>query len=168
MNRLCSSCDREYPATTEHFFRHLQRADGLHSWCKQCCAKGNTRSRAKLNSTIEGRARVFLQNAKKSALKRGHDFDLEVKDIVECWTEQFGICAYSGRQMTLEAGQLETVSIERIDSSIGYVKANVVLVCQAVNGMKSNRNFQDFFELCRDVARFLGDEDLNLSVMPVK
>ena len=146
------------------FFKHNQTADGYHSWCKECCKKGNERSRVKVNSTIQGRARIFLQNARKSAVKRNQEFALTVADIVNCWNDQFGVCAYSGRNMTLEAGKLNTVSIERIDSAKGYTKDNTILVCQAINRMKSDFGFDDFYELCRDIADFMGDESLNLAV----
>ena len=66
--------------------------------------------------------------------------------------------------MTLEPGKLETVSIERIDSKIGYTFENTVLVCQAINRMKSDFDFDEFFALCRDVATFLGDDKLDLAV----
>jgi len=66
--------------------------------------------------------------------------------------------------MTLEAGNLNTVSIERIDSSQGYIPANTILVCQAINRMKSNFEFNDFYDLCKDVAIFLGDEKLEIAV----
>jgi hypothetical protein len=66
--------------------------------------------------------------------------------------------------MTLDAGHLNTVSIERIDSSVGYTPSNTILVCQAINRMKSDFSYEDFYELCRDVAEFLGDESLNLAV----
>ena len=66
--------------------------------------------------------------------------------------------------MSLEAGRLDTVSIERIDSKIGYTPENTILVCQAVNRMKSDFTFEQFYEMCADVAKFLGDESLNLSV----
>jgi hypothetical protein len=64
----------------------------------------------------------------------------------------------------LEAGKLNTVSIERIDSNVGYTPENTVLVCQAINRMKSDFEFDDFYDLCRDVAEFLGDDNLNLAV----
>jgi len=146
------------------FFKHSQTPDGLHSWCKECCRKGNQKSRIKVNSTIEGRAKVFLQNAKKSAKKRNQEFFLEIPDVVGCWYDQLMICAYSGIEMTLEAGKLNTVSIERIDSNIGYTKDNTILVCQAINRMKSDFNYQDFYMLCQSVAKFLGDDELKLVV----
>ena len=66
--------------------------------------------------------------------------------------------------MTLIAKQLNTVSIERINSKIGYTPQNTILVCQAVNRMKSNFAYEDFYELCRDVTMFLSDDELQLAV----
>lgn len=160
--KTCFKCKTTKPF--DCFFKHSATADGHHSWCKHCCKEGNNRSREKLNSTIEGRAKVFLQNAKKSAEKRQQEFLMTVADVVGCWNDQMGICAYSGRKMTLKAGELTTVSIERIDSNKGYVPENTILVCQAINRMKSNFQFEDFYSLCRDVATFLGDDQLNLAV----
>ena len=160
--KTCFKCKTSKPVSL--FFKHHLTADGYHSWCKDCCREGNERSRQMLNSTIEGRARIFLRNAKNSAAKRQQVFALTVSDIAKCWEQQHGICAYSGRQMTLEAGHLETVSIERIDSTVGYIPENTILVCQAINRMKSDFSLTDFHALCADVAQFLGDNDLNLAV----
>jgi hypothetical protein len=49
--------------------------------------------------------------------------------------------------------------IERIDSALGYFEDNCVLVCLAVNRMKSDLAPETFFEMCRDVVRWLGDDD---------
>lgn len=160
--KTCFKCKTSKPVSL--YFKHAQTADGYHSWCKECCRAGSARSIEKINSTIEGRARIFLRNAKNSAVKRGQIFGLTVSDIVKCWHAQEGVCSYSGRQMTLEAGQLNTVSIERIDSAVGYTLENTILVCQAINRMKSDFGFEDFYNLCRDVADFLGDDNLELAV----
>ena len=146
------------------FFKHNQTSDGFHSWCKVCCRIGNEKSRSKINSTINGKAKIFLQNAKNSSKKRNQEFFLEINDIVDFWNKQNKICAYSGLEMTLESGKLNTVSIERIKSNIGYTKENTILVCQAVNRMKSDFNFEDFYMLCQSVAKFLGDDNLKLAV----
>ena len=162
MTKTCFRCKTLKPVDV--FFRSKNTPDGYHSWCKICCSEGNEKSRKKQNSTIEGRAVVFLRNARKAAVKREQEFCLSIPDIVECWTTQKGFCAYSGRLMTLLAGNLNTVSIERIDSDIGYTPSNVVLVCQAVNRMKSDFALDEFFELCRDVAKFIGDDEGELAV----
>ena len=160
--KTCFKCKTS--KTVSLYFKHAQTADGYHSWCKECCTVGNARSRVKQNSTIEGRAKIFLQNAKKSAIKRHQLFELNISDVINCWNTQAHICAYSGRLMTLEAGKLNTVSIERIDSAIGYTLENTILVCQAINRMKSDFGFEEFYNLCRDVADFLGDDKLELAV----
>ena len=160
--KTCFRCKQTKDAGL--FFKHKQTADGLHSWCKACCTEGNTRSRAKRDATIEGKAKTFWRNAQKSADKRGHEFSITLHDIVKAWNDQKEICAYSGRKMTLVAGQLNTVSIERIDSKIGYTSNNTILVCQAINRMKSNFEFEDFYAFCADVTTFLGDDELRLAV----
>lgn len=160
--KTCFKCKTE--KSFDLFFLHKQTNDGYHSWCKSCCKEGNKHSRNKVNSTIQGRAKVFLQNAKKSAVKRNQEFCLTIEDIVNCWNEQLQVCAYSGREMTLVAGQLNTVSIERINSKIGYTPENTILVCQAINRMKSDFDYDDFYNLCKDVAKFLSDENLSINV----
>lgn len=160
--KTCFHCKEEKELT--NFFKSSNTLDKLHSWCKSCCKVGNKISRDKLNSTIEGRAKIFLRNAKNSAQKRKQEFDITTEDIIYAWNKQLQTCAYSGRKMTLQHGFHNTVSIERIDSKIGYTKQNTILVCQAINRMKSDFNFEEFYELCKDVATFLGDENLKLSV----
>ena len=160
--KTCFRCKQTKPL--DLFFKHKQTSDGHHSWCKICCTEGNERSREKQNATIEGRAKIFLRNAQNSAKKRNQEFSLTIQDIVDCWHKQLGFCAYSGRAMAFEAGKLNTVSIERIDSNVGYTVENTVLVCQAINRMKSDFSFEDFFALCRDVTDFLSDETKDLAV----
>jgi hypothetical protein len=160
--KICFKCKTSKPIIG--FFKNSQTLDGFHSWCKSCCTEGNIKSRAKANSQIGTRAKIFLRNAAKAAVKRNQEFSLTANDIVEMWDLQLAICPYSGREMTLEAGKLETVSIERIDSGIGYTRENTILVCNAVNRMKSDFSLQEFYDLCSDVARFIGDKDLQLAV----
>ena len=160
--RTCFSCKGLFEITD--FFKSTNTSDGLHSWCKQCCKKGTDKSREKLYSTIEGRAKVFLQNARKAAIKRGNEFEIDIPDIVEIWKYQKQICAYSGREMTLKSAKSNSVSIERIDSNIGYTKKNTILVCWAINRMKSDFSFDEFFELCKSVTQHLSDDSLELNV----
>jgi hypothetical protein len=66
--------------------------------------------------------------------------------------------------MTLESSKFNTVSIERIDSKIGYTKDNTILVCGSINRMKSDFGFEEFYNLCKSVTTFLSDENLNIQV----
>jgi len=46
------------------------------------------------------------------------------------------------------------LSIDRIDSSKGYVEGNIQLVCRAVNYAKHALSQQEFIELCKEVVAF--------------
>lgn len=71
-------------------------------------------------------------------------------------TSQFSPCkkaklrngkSYDGRTNT-------NVSIDRIDSSKGYTKDNIWLICSAVNFMKSNLNLEEFKQYCQAVINY--------------
>ena len=80
------------------------------------------------------------------------------------WEAQGGKCAYTFFDMTTQASSPYSVSVERIDSAIGYTKQNTILVCFAVNRMKSDFDPLLFYEFCRGVVKHLGDKDGKLKV----
>jgi len=167
-SRLCSKCGECFPPTSEFFYRHSQRSDGFHSWCKPCCKKGNQRSLEKRYATFEGRITTFLGSCKNSAQKRNQEFSLTRRDFVDMWAAQDGLCVYTGIEMELQPNTLLSVSVERIDSSVGYTAENTVLCCNAVNRMKSDLDPETFFDLCKAVTLWLSDENLNRDVEMVK
>ena len=162
--RSCSKCKKEFPADNTHFFKHSQRSDGLHSWCKSCCKEGNKKSIEKKYSTFEGRITTFLRTCKESAKKRNQEFSLSRKDFLDMWKQQDGLCVYTGLPMELAPATLFSVSVERIDNNIGYTPENTVLVTNAVNRMKSNMEGEDFFHFCKCVTLWLSNKDLELEV----
>jgi len=166
--RLCFSCKSTFPATNEFFFRHSQRKDGLHSWCKDCCRIGNLKSKQKLYSTFEGRIKTFLRSCKNSSEKRGHEFSITRQDLIDMWERQEGICVYTGLKMELQPNTLLSVSVERINSDIGYTSENTVLCCNVVNRMKSDLDAEIFFDICKSVTMWLSNENLTLDVEFVK
>ena len=44
------------------------------------------------------------------------------------------------------------ISIDRIDSSKGYIKGNIQLVCGIVNVMKSDSSEDEFLQLCKKIV----------------
>lgn len=91
--------------------------------------------------------------------------------VFSIYHKQGGLCALSGRQMTFICGQgyqVTNISIDRIDSSIGYVEGNIQLVCRAVNVMKSVFTQDDFVNFCYDVVNSnpRNNKASNLKVMP--
>jgi hypothetical protein len=63
--------------------------------------------------------------------------------LVKTWDLQNGKCAITGTKMLCQAGLLETVSIDRIESNKGYVEGNIQLVCKWVNLAKNRFSNDD-------------------------
>jgi len=84
------------------------------------------------------------------------------------WETQGGVCVYTGLEMELQPNTLLSVSVERIDSKIGYTSENTVLCCNVVNRMKSDLDGQTFFDVCKAVTMWLSDDKTNLDVEFVK
>lgn len=150
------------------FFKHSGTSDGFHSWCKSCCKIGNNKSRLKAYSTFDGRINTFLRSCKNSAKKRNQEFRLTRQDFIDMWKNQSGACAYTGLKMDLTPNTDFSVSVERIDSNIGYIPENTILTTTAINRMKSNFSAEFFYKMCRDVTIWLSDENLDRDVDFIK
>jgi hypothetical protein len=80
-------------------------------------------------------------------------FDLIREDLIDLYNKQEGKCAISGIQMTHYIGKNQgyhhnNVSVDRIDSTKGYIKENIQLVCTTVNLMKSNMSLEELKYFC--------------------
>lgn len=98
-----------------------------------------------------------------AGIAKGLGFDLTIEFVWELYEKQEGVCALSGLPIYFdgELGSLnkhgyqrKTASLDRIDSSRGYLQDNVQWVHKEINQMKSNRTDEDFVELCKAVAIF--------------
>lgn len=57
----------------------------------------------------------------------------------------------------LNNGRVNTnVSIDRIDSTKGYLKTNVQLVCMVVNQMKSDLSLNELISICKQIIEHNG------------
>ena len=78
--------------------------------------------------------------------KRKHDYDVTLQDLLDLWDEQKGICTYSGVKLLHpnEGGNnLNTASLDRIDSNLGYIKGNLQFISITCNQAKNNLTHQE-------------------------
>ncbi len=97
-------------------------------------------------ATLEGRFRSYKGNAKK----RGIEFKI-TKEYLKTLPLK---CAYTGIDLTWEANKLNTASLDRVDSSLGYIEGNLVFCCSAINYMKLDNSPEKFIELCNMVTDY--------------
>jgi hypothetical protein len=89
--------------------------------------------------------------------KKNPKFEMEI-DMHYAWQkflEQNGKCNYTGLKLQFpDTGSLGgTASLDRIDSSKGYIKDNIQWVHAVVNNMKSDLDSKDFKNYCKLVTK---------------
>lgn len=112
---------------------------------------------AKLALDVNRSLKYFHSMARKGAVKRNIPFNITVEDIVQLYQIQEGKCAISGMEMSLVHGSKTTqnatkLSVDRIDSSIGYQANNVQLVTWQVNASKSVWSTEQLVEMARAIV----------------
>ena len=90
------------------------------------------------------------------AAQRGLEVQVTHQDIWELFQEQRGICALSGLPLHFDAvGERSqgNASLDRIDSSKGYIPGNVQWVDKRIQQMKWDMPQDEFLSLCAAVAK---------------
>src|SRR5579872_4296674 len=87
-------------------------------------------------------------NWKGGAQRRNILWNLEFKDLEAIPR----ICFYTGKPLSLDFNQENTISLDRVDSSKGYTKDNVVFCCADINRMKQEFSIDKFLNLCQSVC----------------
>lgn len=142
---------------------HKPRSDFYHAKqkCKSCFDKrrkaerdDETRLLPVLQSIMRHTAtRVHLINRRSGSYEK---CDVDVNYLMHRWDVQKGLCALSGVPMTHTSRPVDdrrnNVSLDRIDSSRNYTKANVQLVTQTANICKHSLVQEDFVQLCSMIA----------------
>ena len=131
-HRRCTKCKEVLPF--EAFSKHSACLFGVNSICREC--------RKPMSKTQWDRwplEKKILNRAKSRAIKKGLDFNIDLSDIVIP-----EICPILGTP-------IDTPSIDRIDSSKGYVKGNVMICSNRANVLKNNGSLDEF----RKVVAFL-------------
>lgn len=91
----------------------------------------------------------LLNQLKASAKKRGIEFDLTTNDI-----DEIGIpltCPVLGMPIHFYRGKpkADSISFDRIDSTKGYTKDNLIIVSYRANQLKSNATLDEMRSLVR-------------------
>lgn len=116
--------------------------------CKTCSNKNNHPQ-----GEIHGIRVAWFNKYRISAEYRSLDWEIEIDDIAILLSQQAGRCALSGLWLVTR-GPMNgiTVSIDRIDNSLGYTISNIQLVHKKVNMMRGSLSIEEFQSFCTAVA----------------
>lgn len=161
-NIICYKC-KNYKKL-EEFHDSPQESDvfyrcGKDKRCRSC-KKEQYEKRRSQNRGKQDLDRILLERwhgAKDRARLNGLVIDFKWDYLKELWIRQEGRCSISNINMTfiMNNGRVSTnVSLDRKDSSKGYIKGNVQLVCMAVNQMKNDLKIKELLYFCYNILKY--------------
>jgi len=144
----CIPCKKIYNAQRKDLYvsdadREF-RAKKIKSWRFRNPDKVKDRDR-KRGTTWLGLVGLWRKASK--VRKKTWDADL----TVEYFKSLPFVCHYTGDDLTMSSHELNKVSIDRIDSKLGYTRDNVVLCRKDINIMKNRYSVEHFKKMCQKV-----------------
>lgn len=133
---------------------------GRHKTCLNCAKKNQTGNNS--HSWKGGRhiSLTVYNFWKKNAIRRKIIWDLSVEYLDALLESQNFRCIFTGDKLTIGHGNGNglivngSASLDRIDSSLGYIYGNVQFVIKPVNLAKQALSDSDFIELCRKIVNY--------------
>ena len=155
--KTCPKCGEVKPLS--EFVRDARKNFGRGSHCHACRKKIHLAYRQSCveKDLVQWKLRMLVADSKNRAKKAGVDHDIDVNYLLEILLEY---CPYLGTKFHWEAktncgnrgAHPHSPSIDRIDSSKGYVKGNVAIVSHRANAIKHNATEQELFRIGRAVS----------------
>ena len=136
MRKKCSKCGQRRPV--EKFYRDKRSKDGYESQCKLC------RSIAQKSRRSGSKSR--FSRYKSRAKRDGIIFKLSYEEFKKI-TDQS--CFYCGTYS--ENSVKDFCGIDRVNSSKGYIKGNIVPCCNVCNMMKGIMYQQEFLDKVEEI-----------------
>jgi hypothetical protein len=173
----CGVCGQKFSRSRGELKRSLRLGRPL--FCSRSCA-----GRANLKN-IPNETRVWghlkqgsaadryspFRTSYRIARNRAHrverEFTITLDDLVLQWERQRGKCPYTGWEMVLPKSSTaynlmekssRNASIDRIDSSKGYVPGNIQFVALMANMAKNDFSHEEMEEFCWAIAQHLMGE----------
>ena len=135
-----------------------RKTDVMRGKIKSCgCHKNKGSNNGQWYGYEELNGRTF-GHYKKGAKKRNIEFNVTIEYLWDVYIKQNKKCPYTGVELILSPKTSdnrtpENASLDRIDSSKGYIEGNVQWVLKKVNNMKNDMSHDEFIELCSSISR---------------
>ena len=131
---------------------------------RKSCGCRNFRRRGSENPKWSGHEEIsgsYWHSIKSGAISRNLKMEVSIKQAWNKFLEQEKKCALTGLELQMCKSHVEkrhantqTASLDRIDSSKGYVLGNIQLVHKDINRIKMDLDTGYFVELCRKVVNY--------------
>ena len=132
------------------------RADNLNSGATQTCGCKNLFDLRKIKFGLTLVNQRYFNKVKNDSVKRNLKFNLTIEYLQKVFDEQNNKCSLSDLEIEFSDDYKkisQTASLDRIDSSVGYIEGNVQWVHKYINQMKHRLPQEIFIQLCQAVSK---------------
>ncbi len=152
----CSYCGKKHEKPQSEVKRSLSKERKMYC-SRNCCGKANIsnlpekKTWAHLSKYSKSDKFTGFRSFLRSANKRGKEVNITLQDLLDQWNLQQGKCIYSNVDLIKPVSnrpndRMFTASLDRIDSSLGYIKNNIQFVSIAINNMKGEMTHEQTVE----------------------
>lgn len=146
---FCRECEKAIQNTPERVARRreleLKRREN-----PEYVKHRNKKDRERRHSNIESYKKAMLSSARSRAKSKNLDFNIDVSDI-----ELPEVCPLLGIPLSINASNKEfSYSLDRIDSSKGYVRGNVWVISDRANRLKNNATLEELDMLVTNLKKY--------------
>lgn len=133
-HRICYTCKET--KILEDFVKREKSTWGFGYECKLC------KNIKKREPSVKSKQPLWISRLKDSLRKRNKKYgeiNLTNEFLINLYEKQKGLCYYTGIEMKIINSEKnpEQISLDRVDSNLGYTENNVVLCCFAINLCKN-------------------------------
>lgn len=159
---LCPICNCEFEKALKEHTRNLKKQSKSMCGKPECMKKLGKISIKKRKTPNDGAYNIkthcsnrndeyspfrsFLRRIRSYCKHSWKTFDVDLPYLKKLWEKQNGLCAITNMKMTLPQStyvkhlSVYSASVDRIDSTKGYIKDNIQFVCYCINLAKNSFN----------------------------
>jgi hypothetical protein len=155
--KKCSKCQEEKCLNDFYYYKNRKHYT---SSCKNCNKKESHSYQIKQRKDQNIKYVCMMRSAeiRRKCKDKNISFDSDIRNIlINQWEKQKGLCFYSGRQMSISGDyhtNLDAMTIDKVNPSLGYVEGNIVMCCRIFNSMKQNLTYDEFMNHCKEVLEY--------------
>ena len=174
---ICENCGKSYMKDASEVTRNIKK--GRKSFCSISCAvtynnSNNLSEKAKKHqqefaSKYAGSGvshtdeyspfRETLRRAKRHAKENDRECTITLQDLKSLWEKQQGKCVYTNVALTLPTGTNKVcitnqASLDRIDSTKGYIPDNIQFISSCINFLKNKLTDLETKRFLKEISSF--------------
>lgn len=157
---VCKVCNKEFERSEKRL--NYSSKIGSSTVCSRKCSNAILKIHAGNRQDAYSPFKYFVNRSQSSdRVCLYGESDINASYLKDLWESQKGVCPYTGYKMHLPRNTAafkkndnpKRVSLDRIDSNLGYVKGNVEFVCYVVNLAKNEFPRDEIISFFRDIPK---------------